>query len=126
MASRMAATLSASSCVPHPNAHPPPPIAHAPNPIGVMARSLFPSRLGFMRGILKEKPTRCHAWAFLGCESRAGSVRLGVVVGELLQPGAAGRLPELAQPPRLDLPDALAGDAVLLGHLVERPRGAVL
>src|SRR5262245_31593472 len=44
MASRMAATLSASSCAPHANAHPPPPMAHAPKPIGVMERSEFPSR----------------------------------------------------------------------------------
>src|SRR5674476_114163 len=33
-----------SSCGPHANAHPPPPIAHAPTPIGVNSISLLPSR----------------------------------------------------------------------------------
>src|SRR5674476_623719 len=33
-----------SSCGPHANAHPPPPIAHAPTPIGVNTISLLPSR----------------------------------------------------------------------------------
>src|SRR4029078_7265543 len=41
---RMVATLSASSCEPHANAHPPPPMAHAPNPIGVTCGSALPSR----------------------------------------------------------------------------------
>src|SRR5450759_5009159 len=33
-----------SSCGPHANAHPPPPIAQAPTPIGVNSMSLLPSR----------------------------------------------------------------------------------
>src|ERR1039458_1810245 len=40
----MAAIDCSSSCGPHANAHPPPPIAHAPTPIGVNSISLLPSR----------------------------------------------------------------------------------
>src|ERR1019366_10403677 len=40
----MAAIDWSSSCGPHANAHPPPPIAHAPTPIGVKSKSLLPSR----------------------------------------------------------------------------------
>src|ERR1039457_5376807 len=40
----MAAIDCPSSCGPHANAHPPPPIAHAPTPIGVKSISLLPSR----------------------------------------------------------------------------------
>src|SRR5205085_11563881 len=45
--------------------------------------------------------------------------------GELGEPLAAQWLAELEQPAGLDLPDALARDAVDLGHLVERPRLAI-
>src|ERR1035437_10079693 len=40
----MAEIDSPSSCGPHANAHPPPPIAQAPTPIGVNSISLLPSR----------------------------------------------------------------------------------
>src|SRR5450756_1907998 len=40
----MAEIDSPSSCGPHANAHPAPPIAHAPTPIGVNSISLLPSR----------------------------------------------------------------------------------
>src|SRR5437764_2960711 len=39
----MAAIDSSSSCRPHPNSQPPPPIAHAPKPTRVICRSLAPS-----------------------------------------------------------------------------------
>src|SRR3954471_1531396 len=40
---RMAAIDSLSSCGPHENAHPAPPMAQAPTPMGVISRSLLPS-----------------------------------------------------------------------------------
>src|SRR5690242_14558069 len=40
----MAAMDSSSSCGPQANAQPPPPMAQAPMPMGVMSRSLLPSR----------------------------------------------------------------------------------
>ena len=46
-------------------------------------------------------------------------------LGKLRQALAAKRLAELEQAARLDLADAFAGDAVGLGHLVQRPRLAV-
>jgi hypothetical protein len=45
---------------------------------------------------------------------------------ELGEAPAAERLAELEQAAGLDLPDALAGNAVDLGNLVERPRMAIL
>src|SRR5438874_1240891 len=41
----MAAMESSSSCGPHANAQPAPPMAHAPTPMGVMFKSLLPSCL---------------------------------------------------------------------------------
>src|SRR3954462_15695047 len=46
--------------------------------------------------------------------------------GELLQPGAADRLPQLEDAAGLDLPDPLPRDPEQPGHLVERLRLAVL
>src|SRR5580700_3380624 len=48
----MAATDSLSSCAPHANCQSPPPMAHAPTPIGVISRSLAPSRFLVMTYIL--------------------------------------------------------------------------
>src|SRR5438094_4188597 len=50
-ARRIAASESASSCGPHPNAQPPPPIAHAPKPTVVMSIPLEPrGRVGNVIG----------------------------------------------------------------------------
>ena len=56
----------------------------------------------------------------------AEGATLFVFVGELFESGGTRRLAEFQQPAGLDLPDTLAGDAVLLGDLVERARRAVL
>src|SRR5438128_10713178 len=60
------------------------------------------------------------------------SVGLFVIVGELLfffgeagEALAAQRLPQLDEAAGLDLPDALAGDAVAARHFIQRPRLAV-
>src|SRR5438309_115351 len=49
-----------------------------------------------------------------------------LLIAEPSKPLAAKGLPQLEQAARLDLANALAGDAVAAGHFVQRPRFAVL
>src|SRR5437867_3570691 len=79
----------------------------------------------------RTKPTDGIPWG--DCSPHGmPSVGLFGYVGELLfflgeagEALAAQRLPQLDQATRLDLPDALAGDAVAARHFIKRPRLAV-
>src|SRR5207245_2463085 len=68
-----------------------------------------------------EAPARRSSSLALRASSQLRSLRLG----ELRQPLASQRLPQLQQAARLDLADALAGDAVGPRHLLQGPRLAV-
>src|SRR5262249_10310893 len=73
----------------------------------------------------RERPPAGRSWFSARRAAWEGQGERLLRLGEVGQALAPQRLPQLEQAAGLDLADALAGDAVGPGHLLQRPRVAV-